>query len=412
MGLLILLSDGSGLTSRQVATQAASAGHRVEAVSPTRLGPAGFTRHVRRIHGVPAFGVDPYGWFEATLAVLRAGRHDVLLPTQEQAFLLAREQERVRELGVGLAVPGFEAMLALQDKVSQCATLARLGLPLPRTELLHDISAHVATPAYLKAPIGTASTAVRRVDDAAQIAPALAELAALGALDDGGVVAQEALDGPLAMIQSVFDHGRLVAHHANVREREGINGGASVKRSIVLPDIAEHLSLLGEDLAWHGALSLDAVLTAGGPRYIDVNPRLVEPGNAWRAGVDLVGTMVAISRGEHPSAAPAGRAGVRSHQLLLAILEGARRSGRRGVARELATAAAHRGPYHDSTEELTPWRGDRRAAIPLLAATTATLVTPSTVGWFAGGAVTAYALSPQAWRAIRLTPSPPLPATR
>ena len=46
---------------------------------------------------------------------------------------------------------------------------------------------------------------------------------------------------------------------------------------------------MGESLSWHGALSLDVVLAPDGPRVIDVNPRLVEPGNAWRAGVDLVG---------------------------------------------------------------------------------------------------------------------------
>jgi hypothetical protein len=63
------LSDGSSLTSRQVATQAAVAGHVVEAVAPTRLGPASFTRHMRRVHRVPAFGRDPERWFEATLDV-------------------------------------------------------------------------------------------------------------------------------------------------------------------------------------------------------------------------------------------------------------------------------------------------------------------------------------------------------
>ena len=80
--MLILLTDGSGLTSRQVATQAAAAGHQVEVVSPTRIGLATFTRHVRRVHRVPALGRDPDGWLDATLAVLEAGGHDVLLPTQ------------------------------------------------------------------------------------------------------------------------------------------------------------------------------------------------------------------------------------------------------------------------------------------------------------------------------------------
>ena len=69
------------------------------------------------------------------------------------------------------------------------------------------------------------------------------------------------------------------------------------------------MARLGEELDWHGALSLDAILTPDGPSYIDVNPRLVEPGNAWRAGVDLVDALMRVSLGEAvwPLAAAATR---------------------------------------------------------------------------------------------------------
>lgn len=364
--MLILLTDGSGLTSRQVATQASAAGHRVEVVAPTRLGPAGFTRRVRRIHAVPPFGKDPEGWLEATLDVLRRGRHDVLLPTQEQVAILARECDRIHELGVALAVPPFASLVRVQDKVAQAETLEALGLPHPATTILHG-------PGYLKAPIGTASNAVRRFE--------------------GDLVVQQQIDGPLVMIQAVFDRGRLVAWHANQREREGANGGAAIKRSLEIPIVATHLVSLGDELAWHGALSLDAILTPGGPSYIDVNPRLVEPGNAWRAGTDLVQALLAVSKNEHPAAAPPSRPGVRTRQLLIGLL-GQRR--RRDVVRELARAARD-----DAAEELTPVRGDPRAAIPLLAAAAATLVSPRTARFFTDGAVTNYALTTEAWRRIR-----------
>jgi hypothetical protein len=36
-----------------------------------------------------------------------------------------------------------------------------------------------------------------------------------GRLTDGPVLVQEPAAGPLAMVQAVFDHGRLVAAHAN-----------------------------------------------------------------------------------------------------------------------------------------------------------------------------------------------------
>lgn len=67
--MLILLSDGAGLTARQCATVLARAGHRVEALSPAGLHLCRMTRHVRRVHDVPPLGRDPFGWLEAALAV-------------------------------------------------------------------------------------------------------------------------------------------------------------------------------------------------------------------------------------------------------------------------------------------------------------------------------------------------------
>ncbi len=108
-----------------------------------------------------------------------------------------------------------------------------------------------------------------------------------------------------------------------------------------------------------------------------MNPRLVEPGNAWRAGVDLVEALMRVSLGEAVPVAEPPRPGVRTHQLLLAVLGAAQHGGgRRGVARELMLAVARRGPYAGSAEELTPVRRDPLAAVPVAAAAIATLIDP------------------------------------
>jgi hypothetical protein len=413
----VLLTEGSGLTSRQVAGRLGALGHEVHVVSADPLCLARWTRHVRKVHAVPAYGREPFAWLDATLSVLRSG-FDVLLPTQEQVALLALEADRVRELGVALAVPPFEAVLAVQDKLAAFGTLRRLRLPQPvsvvaanRDELLA-----VPPPVYVKTPIGTATAGVRWAPDRAGIERTARELGAAFD-DDGGVLVQRPARGRLAMVQAVFSRGRLVAWHANVRVREGANGGASNKRSVALPGARDHVERLGKALAWNGALSLDAVLTDDGPLWIDVNPRLVEPGNALRAGVDLVEALLAVSAGSDPAEAPGpGAAGIATHQLLIAVLGAAQRDGkRRAVLRELAAAAAGRGPYRDSAEELTPVRDDPLAAVPVAAASAALLVAPAAWRHFVGSAVSNYALTSEAWRAIRARaelPAPPTPARR
>jgi hypothetical protein len=125
----VLLSDGSGLTARQVATILAVKGHEVHVVAPEWLCLARFTRHVRRVQRVPAFGIDPLGWLDAIRGVLDTGGFDVLLPTQEQVTLLARVAPT---LAAATVVPSFDAVLRVQDKVAAAHTLAGLGLPQPR----------------------------------------------------------------------------------------------------------------------------------------------------------------------------------------------------------------------------------------------------------------------------------------
>src|SRR5262249_22589076 len=116
---------------------------------------------------------------------------------------------------------------------------------------------------------------------------------------------------------------------------------------------------LGKALNWHGALSADVILTAEGHQFIDINPRLVEPVNAFVSGVDLTGALVEVARSGTGTPQPPGNPGVRTHQALLAILGAARGGRRRDILRELLHALTRSGPYRHSIEELTPvhWAG-------------------------------------------------------
>jgi hypothetical protein len=402
----VLLSDGSGLTARQTAAQLADAGHTVEVLSPDPVCLARFTRRVRRVRRVPPYGADPLRWLDAALKAYQAGRMDVLMPTQEQVAVLSAGEDLVRAAGVRTVVPSFTALARVQDKLSAFATLAAAGLPQPEGAVLGtpgEVAAWDRFPVFMKLPIGTAATGVRRIGGRAELAGVVSAATAAGAFGDGGVLAQLPAAGPLVMVQAVFADGTLVACHANLRVREGAGGGASHKRSVLLPAAREHLRVLGRHLRWHGALSADAILTGQGPRYIDINPRLVEPANAWRAGVDLVTPLLELARGATPQVQPPGRAGVSTHQLLLAVLGAAQQTGRRWpVIAELTAAARHGGDYRGSTEELTPIRRDLRAAVPVAMAAAATGIRPAHWRWFTSGSVASYSLSPAGWRQLKV----------
>jgi len=393
----ILLSEGSGLTSRQVAGRLGALGHEIELLSSTRICLSRFTRHVRAVHEVPRFGRDPFGWLAAAERVAAARRVDLLFPTQEQVTVLSA---RLPQLAVATVVPPFASLARVQDKIAAFHTLEAAGVPQPQTILIScadDLRRITSFPMFLKRPVSTASSGVRRVETAGEL-EAAAHVMGLGRSE---LIAQVQVSGPLAMVQAVADQGRLVAHHACLREREGVGGGASLKQSIVLPGLAETLARLVALLDWHGGLSMDVIVADSGPVIIDVNPRLVEPANAFAAGVDLVAAMLDAATGIATPEQPAGITGVRTRQTLLAILGAAQQSGSRtAILREAVDAIFARGDYAGSAEELTPIAGDPLAAIPVLVALGATLISPSLWRKFHAGAVGPYAVTPEAWAEI------------
>jgi hypothetical protein len=276
----VLLSDGTGLTARQTATLLSQTGHRVEALSPDPLCLCQFTRHVRRVHRVPAYGADPLGWLDAALTIAGREHADVLFPTQEQVAVLSVAGPRLRGAGLRTAVPDFTALAAVQDKLTAYATLTRLGLPQPPATIAtstDELGSAGPLPVFVKTPIGTASAGVCQVTTTGQLRQLADQYERDGVFAGGGVLAQQPAAGPLVMVQSVFARGRLIAFHAAERTGEGARGGASHKRGIELPAVAGHIAILGGALGWHGALSADVILSPDGPQFIDINPRLVEP---------------------------------------------------------------------------------------------------------------------------------------
>jgi biotin carboxylase len=307
---------------------------------------------------------------------------------------------RQKSLRVATIVPPFESLARVQDKISAYRRLKAIGVPQPPPFVIssaNDLRQVTTYPVFVKRPVSTASSGVRRATNAQEL-----EVAARAfGLGQSELIAQSQASGPLAMVQAVADRGRLVAHHACLRLREGVGGGASLKESVTLPGLAEMLARLVTALEWNGALSMDLIVADSGPVIIDLNPRLVEPANALAAGVDLVAAMLDVAGDAPAQARPAGSAGKRTRQTLLAILGAAEHQGARGaVLSEAFNAIFARGDYTGSAEELTPVAGDPIAVVPVAAALVATLIRPPLWRKFHSGAVGPYALTPAAWDKI------------
>lgn len=403
----VLLSDGSGATSRQIAQLLGQAGHEVDVLAPegvrARLRPA---PDVGRVFPVPGYAAEPWAWFDAAEKVVHAEGHDVVLPLGGHVAVFARA-ESLKGSSAGssavsgrVAVPRFPALERVFDKVSAAVTLTELGLPQPESLVVRSAEAlrQIADPPlYLKRPVGGRVARIRLREELLRLADGWD---AEGVFEgEGRALVRHPAHGPLITAQSVFDNGRLVAAHAY----EHIGRGGAAKRSLASLAVREHITLLGAHIGWHGALSMDGILTADGPMWIDVNPCLTDPTNAALSGVDLVGSLLAVSVGQAPASVRAAESHVLTHQFVGGLGE-ASAEGRLAVLKELWQAAVRSGRYRGSAEELLSVRREPRAIPGLLGWALGALATP---GWSTRRAErlrSAESCTAETWRVIGAGP--------
>lgn len=409
----VLLSEGSSLSAREAITALGIAGHTVDVCDPAPFSLGHFSRFVRHVYRCPPVGRDPFGYLDFVLSRLATGDYDVLLPIHEQAFLFSRVKARFPGT-VGLALTEFQSFEQAQSKASFVTLLRQLAIPHPPTRLAsseQDLRTETGFPFFLKTAYGTATSGVWKISSPEQLDSAIERLKTQAALDGSDeVLVQQLATGRLERIQTVFAHGVLVAWHGYRQEEEGNGGGDISKVSVYRRVVRDYVERIGQQLGWHGALSLDYFFDqqTGTPQFIDANPRLVEPMNGVFSGVNLADKLVKVSLGEEIDDAPvAGREGTRSHMLLMALLEiGTRRRSRVALLREVERALRGHGRYLGSHEELLPITMDPVSAVPLSYVLSRLLIQPGSASALGTQAVEAYALSSQAVRQILAVEKP------
>jgi predicted ATP-grasp superfamily ATP-dependent carboligase len=367
--LRVLVAEGSSTSAREAITILGLSGHHVEVCDPSPWCLARFSRFVRKFHRCPGLRTDPAGFLAFVEQRLAVHDFDVLLPTHEQGFLFARVRERF-EGRVGLALPSFESYRMAHSKAGFSRLLVQLNLPQPPTRIVTSAQAlrdAIRFPSVIKTSVGTASRGIWFVRHADDLELALRDLDAGDAFADE-VLVQDLIAGTTEKAQSVFSRGTLLGFHAYRQLAAGVGGGEAIKQGVSRPSVRAYLEKIGAHLGWHGALSVDVMMPHEGtaPLLIDCNPRLVEPMNAYRSGVDLVGLLLRVSQGENSAPLPEGHAGVLTHLAMQALLGCASRGGTRSdILRECARLWTASGPYAGSIEELTPVRLDWFSAVPL-----------------------------------------------
>jgi predicted ATP-grasp superfamily ATP-dependent carboligase len=334
-----------------------------------------FSRYIHKVYRCPISGSDPVGYLKFVIHLLKEQPYDVLFPANEQAYLFAWAKDYLDPL-VGLAVADFSAFNRLQTKSAFMQFLDEVHLPHPVTQIAHtwpeiECAANsFPMPYFIKTSYGTASTGVWRINQKEDL-PVIKFILEEQRLLDGQTefLVQAAASGNFEQSHSIFDHGRLIALHCTKRLLEGAQGGAAVKIGVSRPLVQKHFEIIGQQLNWHGSLSIDYFWDeqTGQPAYIDANPRITEPVNAVVNGVNLADLQVQLSLGKEIFSPVPVHSPIKSQSAIQSLLGAASwRASRMDMLRELTRVVFKKGIYQSCREGVTPVLQDFPSILPFL----------------------------------------------
>ena len=334
----ILVSDAARGCAVAIIRSLGLQGWHVVAGDSSRPSPGMNSKYAAERFWYPNPAERPQEFVEALLAYVKEHQIDLVIPVTDATILpLAAARERF-EPHTKLAIPGSEALAAVTDKQRTIELAERLGVPVPRTVLVHTAAeaeaaaAEFAWPVVLK-PQASRSYQTGRAVESYEVTYAdnaeslIKQVAAYEGRS--AVLLQEYCAGRGMGVELLLDRGRPLAAFQHERLREiPLTGGASAfRRSVPLDDILyDYSTRLLAALEWTGLAMVEfKVSPSGEVRLMEIN------GRVWgslplavHSGVDFPARLVELWLGDQPAGDAQPRAdyqvGVRSRNLELELV--------------------------------------------------------------------------------------------
>lgn len=368
----LLFLEGSSLTSRETLTVLLTEKYKVDVLSPDRFSIAAFSRLTHMLTTVDV-NTSPLTYLKQVGELLQKKNYVAILPTHEEGWLLANGKNFLSS-DLPIALSEAEVFKEVAGKIAFAELADKLDLPVPEWEYVTDLeSIHLPYPYWLKADYGTAGRSVYKITSETD----LKSLVKVLSIDNERWMAQQDIAGQYGQVQAVFSHGKLLAMHSSIKIGSGAGGSAAARLSIESVATREHIEKIGQHLKWHGGLTLDFISHNHQPYYIECNPRMVEPANAYKAGVNFPKILIDLAQGkESKSGISLGKPGVKTHSLLALVIGTAERTQSR---RKIWQTIREWLFKSDSAEVLTPIRKDLPSVIPLVVIAIRLLLNPKSV---------------------------------
>jgi hypothetical protein len=247
-------------------------GARVDVADSFALSPALHSKRADRTHLIAPPASQPLRFADDVAGIVRARGIDLVVPSFEETFFLARYADRVP---APIFTSPFETVTELHDKSRFVALCERIGLPVPETVVvrtgaalaeavlrLHD---YVARPAFSRGGMVYLTNHGPRAGES-RVEDCLPT-------SDNPWLVQEYVEGDDACSFSVVRDGEVLLH-CPYEPTIAAEGGWSIQFSTV-EDFGslDRVRRIAEETRFTGCIGFDYRRTEGGLVMIEANPR-------------------------------------------------------------------------------------------------------------------------------------------
>lgn len=272
----ILLTGGRSFVALDLARQLARLGHHIVVAESVSVHLCRYSKHVQKNYLVPQPNNETEGYIDALIHIVRVEQIDLLIPTCEEIFFIARRLECLQNY-CDVFVESFVALKRLHSKWDFNQRALSYGLRVPETHLLtsqQGLEQFIKQNYHsfvLKPVFSRFATNVVMVDVAEQTTRSFRHL---NISEQFPWVAQEQIVGKAFCSYSIARKGKLVAHALYTETFTAGRGTCIHFAQIEYPEIerwVEHFVALEQ---FTGQIAFDFIVTAAGEIFpLECNPR-------------------------------------------------------------------------------------------------------------------------------------------
>lgn len=282
----VLVTDASRGSAISIIRSLGRKGIRVIAADSSRNCPGFHSRYTHETLVYPAPETAPFEFVDFLLDAVKHKEIDLIIPVTDAIILPLSEARKQFEGICELCIPEAEILEVVTNKQKTLELASRLGVPIPKTRVVHDVDEGLKEAPGLGWPVVLKPIVSRKLREQKTVESFTVSYACDPEQFSNQirffegrcpVLLQEYYPGIGCGVELLLYKGRPLAAFQHRRLREiPINGGASAFRESVRidPELYDYATSLMGALHWTGLAMVEFKLGKDGPKLMEINGRV------------------------------------------------------------------------------------------------------------------------------------------